>query len=300
MSTGILILGSGALATLFAARLSEAGVNVTMLASWPEGLTALRNRGVCLVDGKSFPVRATDNPIDCRGSKLALVLVKSWQTERAAHQLADCLAGDGLAITLQNGLGNDAILSEAIGKRRVFQGVTTLGATLLEPGLVRSSGVGEVTLTAHPRLDDLAKILCAANLYVRVVKNVQPFVWGKLVVNAAINPLTAILRMKNGELLGNPPAYKLMREIAHEAASVGKALGVELPFLVPEDAVEDVAKHTADNISSMLQDVLRGAQTEVDAINGAIIRKGKQKGVLTPANRVVWLLVKALPRLGKI
>jgi 2-dehydropantoate 2-reductase len=166
--------------------------------------------------------------------------------------------------------------------------------------LVRSSGVGEVTLTAHPRLDDLAKILRAANLDVRVVKNVQPFVWGKLVVNAAINPLTAILHMKNGELLGNPPAYKLMREIAHEAASVGKALGVELPFLVPEDAVEDVAKHTADNISSMLQDVLRGAQTEVDAINGAIIRKGKQKGVLTPANRVVWLLVKALPRLGKI
>ena len=300
MNAGILIIGSGALATLFAARLSAAGVGITMLGTWPEGLAALREQGARLDGGDSFTVRATDNPADCRGAKLALVLVKSWQTERAAYQLADCLAEDGLAVTLQNGLGNDAILSGTLGRLRVSRGVTTLGATLLAPGLIRSGGEGTVTLEAHPRLTVLENILRVAGFDISIVEDAQPVVWGKLMVNAAINPLTALLRVKNGELLANPPARKLMGELAREAASVAKALGVALPFPVPERAVEDVAQRTADNTSSMLQDVLRGAPTEVDAINGAIVRTGEQKGVSTPVNRVVWSLVRALPVRGKI
>ena len=146
MSADILIVGSGALATLFAARLAMAGLDVCMLATWPEGLAALRERGVCLDGEESLSVRAISDPADCRGVKFALVLVKSWQTERAAHQLANCLAGDGLAVTLQNGLGNDVFLSKILGRRHVLRGVTTLGATLLAPGLVRSGGGGDITL----------------------------------------------------------------------------------------------------------------------------------------------------------
>ncbi len=300
MSASILIVGSGALATFFAARLSAAGVDVAMLGTWQEGLAGLRNGGARIDGRKGLPVHATENPGDCRGTKLALVLVKSWQTERSAHQLADCLAEDGLAVTLQNGLGNDTILAGTLGLRRVGHGVTSLGVTLLGPGCVRSGGDGMLTLETHPRIAALEGILRAAGFEISIVKNLEPVMWGKLVINAAINPLTALLRVKNGELLANPPARMLMGELASEGALVARALGVELPFSEPELAVEDVAQRTSENISSMLQDVLREAPTEVDAINGAVIRAGERKGVPTPVNQVIWSLVKALPVRGNI
>ena len=143
-------------------------------------------------------------------------------------------------------------------------------------------------------------MLRVAKFNVNIIEDVEPAVWGKLMVNAAINPLTALLRVKNGEILANPSACALMGELACEAASVAEALGVALPFLAPNRFVEGVALRTAGNISSMLQDVLRGGPTEVDAINGAVVHAGEQKGVSTPANRVVWSLVKALPLHSKI
>src|SRR5450759_2948226 len=146
-SDSILILGTGALATLFAARFSSAGISVTMLGTWPEGLAALREKGVRVEgDGQAFHVRSTDNPADCKGMRFALVLVKNWQTERASHQLSDCLTDDGVALTLQNGLGNDTILAQTLGLPRVARGVTTLGATLVAPGLVCLGGEGPVSL----------------------------------------------------------------------------------------------------------------------------------------------------------
>jgi 2-dehydropantoate 2-reductase len=143
-------------------------------------------------------------------------------------------------------------------------------------------------------------MLRVAGFSVDVVEDAQSLVWGKLVVNAAINPLTALLRVKNGELLENSSARTLMGELAREAASVAEALGVVLPFPGPECAAEEVVRRTAENTSSMLQDILRGAQTEVDVINGAIVHFGEKKNVPTPVNRVMWSLVKALSVRGKI
>ncbi|MBE3142465.1 MAG: 2-dehydropantoate 2-reductase [Planctomycetes bacterium] len=300
-SDSILILGTGALATLFAARLAAAGVFVTMLGTWPEGLAALSEKGV-RVDGddRAFHVHATDNPAECKGMRFALVLVKAWQTERAAHQLSDCLAEDGVALTLQNGLGNDTVLALTLGLLRVARGVTTLGATLLAPGLVCLGGDGTVSLESHPRLSPLEEMIHRAGFVVNVVSDLQSLVWGKLAVSSAINPLTALLRVKNGELLERPSARALMGELARETAGVAKTLGVALPFPGPELAAEDVAQRTAENQSSMLQDVLRGAPTEIDAINGAVVRLAEEKNLQVPVNRTVWSLVKAIPVRGKI
>jgi 2-dehydropantoate 2-reductase len=133
----VLIAGTGALATLFSARLSAAGHPVTMLGTWENGLCALNESGARLVEAndveRAYPVVATDNPADCQGARYALVLVKSWQTERVAAQLADCLAEDGLALTLQNGMGNRELLAGTLGSARVALGVTTTGGTLLGP-----------------------------------------------------------------------------------------------------------------------------------------------------------------------
>jgi 2-dehydropantoate 2-reductase len=291
----LLILGTGALGTLFAARLSAAGVDVSMLGAWPEGLAALRERGARLAgQSTGAPVRATDRAEDCRGAAQALVLVKAWKTVRAAESLAECLAPGGLALTLQNGLGNRESLVSRLGPERVALGVTTLGASLLEPGVALPGGDGTITLEAHPQLGPLEGMLRRAGFEVQSVADAAALLWGKLVVNAAINPLTALLRVPNGRLLENLEARALMGELARETAGVAQALGVSLPFPGPEQAAEDVARKTAGNRSSMLQDVLRGAPTEVDAINGAVVRLGEQAGVSTPVNRLVWRLVNSL------
>jgi 2-dehydropantoate 2-reductase len=294
----ILIVGSGSMACLFAARLSSAGVAVTMLAGWPAGLQALRQDGVTVIEadgsGRSYPVQVTDNPLDCTGARFALVLVKSWQTERAARQLVDCLATDGVALTLQNGLGNREKLSGLLGGQRVALGVTTTGANLLGPGQVRPAGEGVINLGSHPLMGQLAVILRTGGFLVEMSPDPNGLLWGKLVINAAINPITALLGITNGELLERLPARVLLATVAREAAAVAVAQGVRLPYPDPAVAVETIARRTATNRSSMLQDVARGAPTEIDAICGAIVEAGERTGVPTSANRTLWQLVKAL------
>lgn len=294
----ILILGTGALACLFAARLAAAGYRVRMLGTWPEGLAALANLGVTLAneDGslRSYPVKVSADPNDFSGVRHVLVLVKSWQTARAADQLFKCLAVDGVALTLQNGLGNREKLVEKLGTERVAFGITTGGATLLGPGQVRAGGEGKITVAKQARITPIVDWLSAAGFQVEVVESVDSLAWGKLVVNAAINPLTALLEVANGELLKRPPARELSAELANEVVSVAWGKNIPLPFDDAVKAVENVIERTADNRSSMLQDVGRGSLTEIDAINGAVVEAGREIGIPTPANEVMWKLVNAL------
>jgi 2-dehydropantoate 2-reductase len=298
MNSDFLIVGTGALATLFAARLSEAGCRILMLGTWPAGLEALRADGARLLDANDiehrFAVQATDDPRACTGIKHALVLVKAWQTERVARQLSECLPDDGIAVSLQNGLGNRETLAESLGPARVVLGTTTTGATLLGPGLTKAGGEGLISMERHPALDPLEEALRAAKFNVRVVEDAQSLIWGKLVINAAINPLTALLRVPNGQLLERPAARHMMGRLASEAAQVAHAEGVDLPFRDPVAAAEEVAHTTAANRSSMLQDVLRGAPTEIDAICGAVVKAAQKHQIETPANWACWNLVKAL------
>jgi 2-dehydropantoate 2-reductase len=294
----ILIAGTGAMANLFAARLARSGVRVTMIGTWLEGLAALRENGVRLVDARgreqAFPIQVAMDPLDCTPASLVLVLVKAWQTKRAAEQLARCLAPDGLALTLQNGLGNLEILGDRLGPDRVALGTTTSGATLLGPGLVRAGGEGAISVEDDFRLAPILHMLHLAQFKIKTVADLDALVWGKLAINAAINPLSALLRVPNGELLERPTARELMAAAAWETAHVAAAQGIRLPFDDPAAAAEAVAERTAANRSSMFQDIRRGAPTEIDAINGAIVRAGERFLVATPTNRVLWQLVKAL------
>jgi len=165
MNQPVIIMGTGALACLFAARLASTGSRVTMVGTWPAGLEALRNGGVCYLapEGEQrYPVQVLDRPQQVEGVCYALVLVKAWQTGRAAQTLAGMLPPDGLALTLQNGLGNRETLAQALGPARVALGVTTTGATLLGPGRVRPGGEGVISLEAHPKLPPLVGMLRAA------------------------------------------------------------------------------------------------------------------------------------------
>ena len=166
--------------------------------------------------------------------------------------------------------------------------------TLLGPGQVKAGGEGLLSIERNPSLGPLEEALKAANFNLQVVEDARSLIWGKLVINSAINPLTALLRISNGELLERHPARELMRTLAHETARVARAENIELPFPDPAAAAEDVARRTATNRSSMLQDVQRGAPTEIDAICGAIVRIAEIHTIPVPANRTCWQLVKAL------
>ena len=298
MEKRILIVGTGALGSLFSARLAQAGYAVTMLGTWKEGLEAVRLKGVRLIDPTGeqhrFTVQETDDPRECRGVRQALVLVKAWQTGRAARQLAECLAEDGVAVTLQNGLGNRETLVQSLGERRVALGVTTTGATLLEAGRVKAGGEGPISIEQNLALGLLEEALMSAGFDLRIVEEAQSLIWGKLVINSAINPLTALLRVPNGELLERSSAREMMSILAGETAQVASAEKIELPFSDPAAAAEEVARKTASNRSSMLQDVLRGAPTEIDAICGAVVEIAHRHGIPTPANLTCWQLVRAL------
>lgn len=298
MNNNILIVGTGALATLFAARLAQAGHPITMLGTWRAGLDALHTNGARLVDSNGnehhFKVQAIDRPEECRGIQYVLVLVKAWQTERVARQLKECLSEDGLAITLQNGLGNRETLAQSLGLHRVALGTTTTGATLLGPGLVRAGGEGILSIEQHPALAPIETALRSARFSVSIVEDAQSLVWGKLVINAAINPLTALLRVPNGKLLEHLSAREMMKALANETAKVAAAEKIQLPFSDPVAAAEEVARKTAANYSSMLQDVLRGAPTEIDAICGAVVKSAQRHNIDTPVNWACWQLLKAI------
>jgi 2-dehydropantoate 2-reductase len=163
---------------------------------------------------------------------------------------------------------------------------------------VRSGGEGEIHVEGYPRLQPLTELLSRAGFRVDSAGDVESLVWGKLAINAAINPLTALLRVPNGELLERPEARGLMRDIALETAGVASARGIRMPFDDPAEAAESVASRTASNTSSMLQDVLRRAPTEIDAICGGIVAAAEELGQEAPLNKMLWRLIKAVESEG--
>ncbi|MBT3320915.1 MAG: 2-dehydropantoate 2-reductase [Anaerolineae bacterium] len=297
----VLIVGTGALATLFAARLSSAGADVTMFGSWQASLISLKKYGAGLVESKErevfYPVKAVKNYSNV---KFAILLVKSWQTKGVAQQLKKHLTEDAVALTLQNGLGNGEVLRNILGAERVAQGVTTVGASLIKPGVVKMSGDAQVSMGTHPRLEAIESLFRASNFEVTLVADIQSLIWSKLVINAAINPLTALLDIPNGDLLKIPEARKMMAELALETASLAKAQNIPLTFENPVEEVERVAKQTATNTSSMLQDLRRSAPTEIDMISGAITKIGEKFSLPTPTNKICWQLIKSKVNRGKI
>ncbi len=298
----VAVIGGGALGSLFAARLTPRAA-VWLLSGWPAHQAAIRQAGLRLThpDGRveTVSVRvAAPEAAPALWADLALILVKSPQTEAAAHKAARSLKADGLALTLQNGLGNLETIAAVLGEDRAAQGVTAQGATILAPGSIYHAGAGPTWLAApaglRPAVAEIAGLFNAAGFETALADNLTEMVWGKLVVNAGINALTAILGRPNGFLAEDESARALMREAAQEAAAVAQAQDIGLPFNYPPAHVEQVARATAPNISSMLADVRRRVPTEVAVINGAVVRAGRRLGVPTPVNNTLLRLVQAI------
>lgn len=246
------------------------------------------------VDRTNSPLRPGEAPVDA-----AIVTTKTPGTVWAAEIAAKILARDGVALTIQNGLGNYETLVERVGRERAAVGVIYVAAQLVD-GELRATGPGKVELGrpagAKPRakLDDLGRLLRAGRMDVTFVDDAWPAVWRKVVTNAAVNPLTALIRRTNADLLADPSASRVADCLAREVARVATAAGVPIG---EDEAVKQwrtMAALTGANRSSMLQDVEAGRMTEIDAISGAVVREGERRGVAAPLNQAMTVLVAAL------
>ena len=290
------VFGSGALGSWLAARLSSAGEAVTVVGTWREGLDAIARDGVRVEEaGHSFVARPAVAHLHDRidAADAVLVLVKAHQTASVAAPAARAARPDGRIVTLQNGLGNRERLAAADAGGRVRAGVVVAGVHLVAPGHV-SALPGSITLEGAPEppMQRLRASLQAAGLDARLVSDVEPELWRKLAVNCAINPLSALRGLPNGALLEDPEARALMTAAADEVEQVAQARGLALHGAAVMAA--EIASRTAGNRSSMLQDLDRGAPTEIDALCGAVVREGRRLGVATPVNERLWREVEAL------
>lgn len=299
----MVIAGVGSLGCLLGAKL-ESVSTVTLFGHWVEQIAAINQSGLWLThpDGHQTHHRltATSNPDCLTGAQVVFVAVKSRSTPAIAELCARYLTHDTLVLTMQNGLNNKLRLVEALGTDKVALAVTSEGANLPRPGSVIHAGHGITYFNNDANLgvsqqDLLLRVFecfVAAGFDSRLVHNADVLVWGKLAVNAAINPLTALLRVPNGFLLNHNSLKEIMACAAGETAAVARAMNISMQFDDPAGEAFRVAEATAANQSSMLQDVIRGVPTEIDVINGAIAQHGREVNVPTPINDRLFELMK--------
>lgn len=296
------ITGPGAMGCLFAALLTESGHDVWLLDKSEARADQIAKSGI-RVEGiggvRLVRPKATSNPADIGTADLVFIWVKAYNTETAVSAVMPAVAGHTQVVSLQNGLGNLEAISRAVAPQNIIGGVTSHGATLLHTGSVRHAGKGD-TIIGRMRgqpdggLQEIADLLSEAGILTTISPDIEAAIWSKLTINAAINPLTAITRLKNGQLLESPETRRLLDLVAEESERIVAATGMTLLYPNVRDRVYAVCEATAGNTSSMLQDVLRGRRTEIDAINGALIEKSMALNIQAPVNEVLLRLVKAL------
>ena len=296
----IAVVGAGAMGSLFGALLAEAGNDVWLCDIRQDHVEAVNDRGLTIEnDGLSriVDIPATHDPSRLGPRDLVIIFVKSTQT-KAAAQTARALAGAGGAVmTLQNGMGNADSIAEHFPPERILAGTTAIGATLLGPGRIRHAGVGPTVVGAwrpsaqgHQLARRMAGAFGRAGIETEVVDDVRGVIWNKLLINVGINAITALTGIKNGQLLELEMTRELSRVAVEEAMRVARAQGIPIrPDAV--DVVFEVAEATAANRSSMGQDVDNERPTEIDAINGYIVRESKRLGLEAPVNFSLTALI---------
>lgn len=298
----IAVVGPGAMGYLLSASLIKTKQDVYLIDYNVERAKKIRQDGI-KVEGVSgeFNVKlsVTTEPKEIGPCDLIVICVKSYHTEEAIKSVKDLIGENTQVLTLQNGIGNVQILNDIVGEDKVIGGITSHGATVLGIGHIRHAGKGETIIgKANGKVlgsvREIANILTKAGFETKISKDINSIIWSKLIINVGINALGAITRLHNGRLVEYDGTRDIMRAAVQEAVKVAKRKRIKLIYDDPIQKVEGVAKATAGNICSMLQDVLKKRRTEIDFINGAIIRQAKSLNIPTPVNEVLTNLVKTI------
>jgi len=300
----ITIIGAGAMGTLFGGLLSEAGHRITMAARNPETVSVLTEQGITItgISGEhQAPVQAVGDTTTLPPQDMVLVTVKSYDTAAAVAMHRQVMTQSRCVLTLQNGLGNAETIADAIGASTVIAGTTTIGANLLRPGVVHHAGngdthVGSLEDNSRSLAELVVDIFAAAGIPVSISDQIMQGIWQKVCINAAINPLTALLSVRNGELEQHAESRAMMDRIVEEVVAVAAARGITLDASAMQDRAHTVARNTANNRSSMLMDILHNRRTEIADINGAIARYAADHGLTAPLNEALASLVNIIEK----
>ena len=305
----IAVLGAGAMGSLYGAKLSANYKNdVHLIDVWKDHIDAINSHGLQMEEGDDVllyeNLKGHTSSEEAGVCDLVIVFVKSTATKTTVESNAAVFGPDTVALTLQNGLGNIEQISGVIGAERVIAGTTAHGATMLSPGKIRHAGkgktiIGELGGHESDRIRKMAAVLEDAGMETVISGNVLGRVWDKLLVNVGINALTGITKLYNGQLLDYPEIEELLEKAVSEGVAVAWAKGIRLGFDDPVAHTKDLCRATAANKSSMLQDILNGRQTEIEMMNGAIVREGKALGIETPVNLALTNLITYLSRKKK-
>jgi 2-dehydropantoate 2-reductase len=297
----ICIVGCGAVGSLFAAHLAKAGeVEVWAYDVWKEHTDAIRKTGLKLTGAAEFTanLHATSDPKELPQCDYGIVATKSIHTKSAIAHTAH-IFGEGSAVcSVQNGVGNEEILAEHV--KYVIRGTTFPAGHPIAPGHIGYDikgdtwiGPYEPTKTPMERVEKLAGLMTRSGMNTIALQDARGAQWTKLIFNASTNPVGALTLLHHGAATRFEPTGRLFEDLISEGETVAKALGIELHGDARQ-LVKKGANAPGKHRASMLQDVLAKRPTEVDFMNGAIVKWGEQTGVPTPLNRALWELIKGL------
>jgi 2-dehydropantoate 2-reductase len=290
----IAVMGAGAVGCYYGAMLARAGHEVTIVGR-PQHVEAVQRSGLRL-ETNAFDeyvrLQASTDPASVRGARVVLFSVKSPDTEAAGEALKPHLGRDAAVLTLQNGVDNAERLAATLG-REVIPAVVYVAVEMAGAGHVRHHGRGELLIGENPASDTIAAAFRAAGVPVQISDNVAGALWAKLIVNCAYNALSAITQLPYGRLVQGAGIPEVMRDVVDECLAVANRAGVELPGDMHE-ATKRIAQTMPGQLSSTAQDLARRKKTEIEHLNGFVVRKGESLGVPAPVNRSLLALVKLL------
>lgn len=297
----IAIIGAGAMGSLYGGYLAKAGNQVYLLDVWQEHVDAVNQNGLVIQEGEEQVVvypRGVRDQKEIGSSDLVIVFVKSIHTGSAIKDNLGLVGEHTLLLTLQNGYGNAEAIAAFVDPDKIIVGTTAQGATLLGPGVIKHAGKGSTHIGKYQegkdsQVDELAEVLRLAGFETEVSGRAMEMIWAKLFINVGINALTALLNVKNGQLLDCKETLALMKMAVDEAVTVANAAGMAFNAEKVLTDVKKIAEATAENRSSMLQDVSQDRKTEIDMINGAIVKQGRLHSIETPVNETLTRLIKS-------
>jgi 2-dehydropantoate 2-reductase len=299
----IVIMGAGAMGSLFGGLLALSEEEVWLVDILKEQIDTIRSVGLTLEDkGKRQIIRvnATSDAASIGKADLVIFFVKTYHTEKAASDALVFQKKDTVFLTLQNGLGNEEAICKEVDRKNVMLGVTNHGATLLGPGHIRHAGwgktyIGELDGKMTDRVTQIAQVFNKAGVETEVSSNIHRVVWNKLFINVGLNAVAALTGLKNGQLLDYPETLRLLEALVSEAVEVARKKGIPIEGN-PLEKVKAVVEATRENRCSMGQDFDHRRRTEIDAINGAVVKEAERLGIAVPFNQAITDLVKVVEK----
>jgi len=298
----IVIVGSGAIGSLYGAFLSRLEDTEVILVGRNPHVSAIQSKGLKIkgiLGDHVFKLKAIKYASEVDEADLVIVTTKTYDTLTAAESAKHLIEGGASVLLIQNGLGTEELVAKALNTTKVLRATTCMGALRTSPGVVTATGCGLTEIgSRYPEnkelIEKITQMMRTVGFDVHSSDNIEGVVWTKTLVNCGINPVGALTGLTNGEVYNNRALRGLIVRLVEEAVQVVEALGIELTTEDPVRYAPGTAKATGDNINSMLQDLQAGKRTEIDAITGEVIRLAKENGIETPSSEAVYALVKAL------